>query len=319
MLKSWRDATLNLQLEVPEGYKREAMMPIQVSVQEIEREMNAYVPDPTEMDPGGQLPLQALTTVPLHREPYKTRRDQLYMMLRERNLVRLTGLLAHFLYWTVLGHLHTAARRLPETHRQALFTAIHEVCSEIEELKHTPWGVSIGLPLHLLMLKRGVLWAFTMQFPNLMKDENVVRNLIFRINVVFMRLLDPENRYSRLGIFDVSAQGIQLRRQLSLVEASQGWTTSQQTVAMLHRATTLTSSLIGEAACSHQTRRLLGKNVTTAILRKPDIKSPTSSREDLSQEWTKARRRAPREALQLRAAAVAPGQETQGQKEGEDA
>ena len=28
----------------------------------------------------------------------------------------------------------------------------------------------------------------------MMKDENVVRNLVFRINVVLMHLLDPENR-----------------------------------------------------------------------------------------------------------------------------
>merc|ERR1719460_853268 len=273
VLKSWRDATLDLALEVPDTYKREAILPIQLSVQEIEKETQAYVKD-------GQLPMQMLTVHSLHVEPYKARKAQLVASLQDRKQVRLIGLLSHFVYWTVCGHLHSAQRRLPEMHRQALFTAIHEVWSEIEELKHTPWGLSFGLPLHLLVLKRGVLWAFTTQYPTMMKDEAVVRNLIFRINVVLMHLLDPENRYSRLGIFDVSTQGIHLRRQLSLVEASHGWTSSQATNAMLHRATTLTSSLLGESAMAHQTRRLLAKNVTTAILRKADGK--TGSHEDLA-------------------------------------
>lgn len=285
VLKSWRDATLDLALEIPDGYKREAILPIQISVQEIEKETHAYVTD-------GQLPMQMLTVHSLHQEPYKARKEQLQNSLRDRKQVRLIGLLSHFVYWTTCGHLHSPQRRLPEQHRQALFTAIHEVWSAIEELKHTPWGVSFGLPVHLLVLKRGVLWCFTTQYQNMMKDENVVRNLVFRINVVLMHLLDPENRYSRLGIFDVSTQGIHLRRQLSMVEASHGWTSSQATNAMLNRATTLTSSLIGESAMAHQTRRLLAKNVTTAILRKADAKSSSQEelanpeQPDLSREWT---------------------------------
>ena len=38
------------------------------------------------------------------------------------------GLLAHFLYWTIFGHLHPS-KALPEQHKMALFTAIHTVRS----------------------------------------------------------------------------------------------------------------------------------------------------------------------------------------------
>lgn len=277
-LRSWRDPTFQMRLDVPgKEARRDVLLPIQILVGDLQQENDRYIK---------RLPLQMLTTVDLSDRKMRSRKQVILESLENPRQVRMMGLLAHFLYWTIFGHLHPS-KALPEQHKMALFTAIHTVWSEIEEMKHTPWGVSFGLPLHLLLLKRGVLYAFTHQYQSLFKDEQVLRGLIDRINVCFMRLLDPENQYSRLGVFDVTSEGIRLRRQLALVEASQGWTPSQQTVATLHRCTTLTSSLYKEGAEDPQTRRLLRKNTATAVIRAAgDGEAPEAA--ELSTDWTRS-------------------------------
>ena len=54
----------------------------------------------------------------------------------------------------------------------------------------------------------------TARYQSLFKDEQVLRGLIDRINVCFMRLLDPENQYPRfellLAIFHVTLLNVEL-------------------------------------------------------------------------------------------------------------
>jgi hypothetical protein len=251
-LQSWRDPKLSLELPVSDALRKEAGQPVQVAIADLDKELRSYV---TEC-----LPLGQLTTDPISSDSWRPRRRKLLRLLQQDQMVRLCGLLTHFTYWTALGHLSSG---LPDHYKHALFIAIHEVWSDIEKLKATPWGASFVLPVHLLVLKRCVIWCFQTQYPTLMKDTTWKQLCARTVNVITMRLLDPENRYSKLGIFEVSTAGIKLRRQLSLVEAKQGWTASQQTIATLHRASTLATTLLQDAL-DPQTRKLLAKSKSVA-------------------------------------------------------
>merc|ERR1719498_1875874 len=97
----------NCELKVPEEHVEDALEPVCVTFEAIHTEQMKYIHD--------RLPLELLTT---RKDPW------LFAALRERlgspEAVRLMGLLAHFLYWFVLGHLHPAGRRLPQMTSQSL-------------------------------------------------------------------------------------------------------------------------------------------------------------------------------------------------------
>merc|ERR1719265_2994916 len=164
----------------------EAKKPISLTTQELESECFAY----------------AVTRFPV--ELLTTRADiELFAAIREQLVteesVRLVGLLAHFLYWIVLEHIHEPSQRLPDQSKQSMVLTIQELWSLIQaparqrlgrrgELlsKDGPAGISFVIPAFMLCLKRGVEWCFTTSYKFIALDPATLTQLIDQINVLFM-------------------------------------------------------------------------------------------------------------------------------------
>merc|ERR1740138_1483532 len=113
------DVRLHPQIHVHEDFMAEAKKPISLIVSQMEEECFAY----------------AVTRFPV--ELLTTRADiELFAAIREQLVteesVRLVGLLAHFLYWIVLEHIHEPAKRLPDQSKQSLVLTIQELWSMIQ-------------------------------------------------------------------------------------------------------------------------------------------------------------------------------------------
>merc|ERR1719428_2342512 len=76
-----------------------------------------------------------------------------------------------------------------------------------------------------------------------MQDSGLQQKIAERINVLFMRLFDPDNTYARFGIFDGTGKAIMLSRKLGLMLSSQG-SSAARLHKRQHRATNLVRTLL---------------------------------------------------------------------------
>merc|ERR1712125_290448 len=101
----WQHLQSDQDIKVPSELREEALEPIVVTLDYIKMKLGDFAHD---------LPLELLTN----------RNDSaLFAPMRAQvvhsEAVRITGLLAHLLYWVVFKHLHAEEKQLPETSVQA--------------------------------------------------------------------------------------------------------------------------------------------------------------------------------------------------------
>merc|ERR1712218_694943 len=150
----------NMNIDVPEELRADMSRPIQMTLSTIRSEAINYI--------GSQFPLELLTT---REDPW------LFMSIRERlrcpEAVRLTGLLAHLLYWRCFAHLHPSIERLPTRTHHSLVLTIQELWSRLivpmrEKLgrrgellaRDAPSGIVFVNAAFLLAIKRGIEQVF---------------------------------------------------------------------------------------------------------------------------------------------------------------
>lgn len=251
VLTSWHAPHLQgeLKLEVPELLRQEVLQPITVTLDDIRKELAKFVQE--------YLPLELLTARRQERQFFEELRGE----LGSTRIVRLAGLISHFMYWNTLGYLHKE-RQLPESSKQSLFLTIHELWSSMEAgHKENPLGVSYVIPVSMLTLKWTTERCFGIQYPKFMADNALARNLIDRINVLFMRLFDPDCRFARFGAFDGTLKAIKLSRKLGLIQSQNGQNVVQRSLRKQHRATPLVHSVMREGGCiDPKTRALFCRN-----------------------------------------------------------
>jgi len=251
ILVSWHSPAFQgeLHIEVPEVLRQEVLQPISITVDEIYNETSKFVQE--------SLPLELLT-VRQHRKHYF---DEVRSQLVSNRISRLAGLLSHYLYWNTLGHLHHE-RQLPESSKHSLLLTIHEIWSTLEAgHKDSRMGVSFVLPALIIVLKWTVERCLTIQYPKLMVDEELHQQLLDRINVLFMRLFDPDCRYAYFGAFGGSSKASKLVRKLELIQAAMGEGNTKRTLHKLNRATPLLHKVVKEGGCiDPKTRALMSRN-----------------------------------------------------------
>lgn len=259
----WQSAELRgeLCLELPKDHRDEALSPISLTIEAIQAELKEYA------DHG--LPLPLLTHRPEIAGCGAVRR-----VLASERAARLVGLLAHLTYWTVLGHLHPQERRLPEPSKQSLVLTLQEVWATLRRpLTESPAGVSFVLPAVLLAVKRGVGRAFEVQYPKALADLAVASQLAFFINIIVMRLFDPDCTYARFAATSSDPGAIRLERRLGVVEAARGLGASRRVASRLNRATPVVHSLLGEEfGCrpgDARTRAMLQKSASDSAMHGP--------------------------------------------------
>lgn len=283
VLTSWHQPHLQgeLKLEVPDLLRQEVLQPINVTLDDIRKELSRLVMD---------LPLELLTA----RRHEKTFYEELRGELGSTRIVRLAGLISHFLYWNIFGFLHKE-RQLPETSKQSLFLTIHELWSSMEAgHKENPLGVSYVIPVSMLTLKWTVERCFGIQYPKFTADNALAQSLIDRTNVLFMRLFDPDCRFARFGAFDGTLRAIKLTRKLGLIQSQNGQGVTRRSLNKQHRATPLVHSVMKEGGCiDPKTRALFERTTKTpktiGVRRNPSPPSPVVARrpqqEQKMDEW----------------------------------
>jgi len=186
--------------------------------------------------------------------------ETLRLQLTSSRLSRLAGLLSHYLYWNTVGHVHHE-RQLPESSKHSLLLTIHELWSTLEAgQKDSPLGVSFMLPATMITLKWAVERCLTIQYPKFMVDEDLCQQVIDRINVLFMRLFDPDCRYAHFGALS-GTHSRHLVKNLELIQAAMGQSNTKRTLKMMNRATPLLRSLMKEGGCiDPRTRALMNRN-----------------------------------------------------------
>lgn len=257
------------ELQVPAEFMAEARQPIAMLLDTIREESVRYALY--------RFPVDLLTT---REDPelFAAVRGQ----LASEEAVRITGLIAHSLYWTVLGHVHEPAKRLPEPSKQSLLMTIQELWSMIQEparktlgrrgellSKDGPAGISFVIPAFMLAIKRGVEWVFQQEYPWIFKQAGIKRHLIDQLNVKFMRLFDPDCIYASFGALEASTKAIKLWHKLSVLKASMGITPATRITQQEYRTTPLMALLMrsdGGAPLDPKTRRWLAKSSSDPTL-----------------------------------------------------
>lgn len=289
VLTSWHAPHLQgeLKQDVPDLLRQEVLQPINVTLDDIRKELSKFVQE--------YLPLELLTA----RRQEKQFFEELRGELGSTRIVRLAGLISHFLYWNTFGYLHKE-RQLPETSKQSLFLTIHELWTSMEAgHKENPLGVSYIIPVSMLTLKWTVERCCAIQYPKFMADNGLTQQLIDRINVLFMRLFDPDCRFARFGAFDGTLKAIKLSRKLGLIQSQNGQSVTQRSLHKQNRATPLVRSVMADGGCiDPKTRALFGRNTkvskpTAQEAKGPAPPSPVAARppqqEQKMDEWKRVK------------------------------
>lgn len=255
-----------LDLRVPPQFKPQAQQPPTVTLDDVAQKLRKWVDE--------LAPLELLTS---RQDSASLRFDDLRGELRDQDVARLTGLLAHLLYWLMLG-AQCGDQRLSKSATQSILVVVYELWSKFErQSRESPLGVSFMLPCLMLTLKRGVERSFEQQYPGLMDDEELRQGVIDRINMLFMRLFDHDCLYARFGKFDGTGKGIQLSRRLDLLHMGNGNTHAKRLHSRTHRSTPLVRSLHSDGHVSDaRTRKILAQShlegavPSTSMLEVPD-------------------------------------------------
>jgi hypothetical protein len=177
--------------------------------------------------------------------------DKVRLVMKDDEVARLIGLLGHLLHWLALMPIRKEGPHLSESALQSLFVAIHETWSQFEKLyRDTKIGVSFVLPCLMLTVKRGIERCFEISYPTLMSNELLQQQTIDRINILFMRLFDPDSTYARCAKFDGEGKAIMLSKKLDVMMDKRGGTNVKRLHGKMHRSTPLVRAVLGLASTS---------------------------------------------------------------------
>mmetsp|Transcript_118730 Transcript_118730/g.221952 ORF Transcript_118730/g.221952 Transcript_118730/m.221952 type:complete len:645 (+) Transcript_118730:90-2024(+) len=269
--------------DVPEDLRTEALEPIIATEADIRKAASSFAEH--------RCPLELLT---VRRDP-----DFLASVRKQMpsdEVVRITGLMAHLLYWLLFQHLHHPAQRLPQSSHQSLLVTIHDRWAAlVATCTSLPSGVGFVLPILALTIKRGVRDVFAARYPRLCTPgAPLIQHLIDRINVLFMQLFDPDCTYARFGMLDQTREAAQLWRKLDLAMTGMGRGTATRMATRKNRTTPVLHALMGLEGSrpgNAKTRRLLSSSASDPALSRSNPPSARPRMEAWSQESIPRRER----------------------------
>ncbi|CAE8600346.1 unnamed protein product [Polarella glacialis] len=259
-----------LDIELPSSKAEVMLEALTIEMEQIRRNTQSWVQD--------QLPLELLSTRGRH-EPRLL--EKLRLSLCGPEMIQLTGLLSHLLYWLAFSCCRgSGLPRLAPSALQGLVSAAHELWVSLErKQRDTQLGVCLAMPCVLLTLKRGMERCFESQYPGLFGassgDWAHRQALVDRINTLLMRLFDPDCIYAKFGRLDAGLDApkkpnnaIALTRQLDLLAAAEGNSKTKRLHGRSNRATPLVRAALqagltgggGAGTNNPKTRNLLERS-----------------------------------------------------------
>ncbi|CAE8588363.1 unnamed protein product, partial [Polarella glacialis] len=305
VLVAWQSPELQSgQIQVPAEYVKDVKQPLCATLEHILAQVVDYVEN--------HFPLELLST---RRDPC------LFHAIREclqsSEFVRLTGLLAHFVYWNAFAHLHAPERQLTASTRQSLVLTAQELWSRASEPARTklgrkklscgptdsPAGMCFVIPVFLLVLKRGVEEVFKHQYKKFFADADigagVKAQLVDQINVTFMNLFDPDCAQVSFGALDSSMEAMKLWRKLHILQMKMGLTPATRSLARQSRPTPMMLLLMnGDGGpADPKTRKLLQKSSSDTVLAAVAGLPPLAEASPLAHGSPRGRGMAPRRVI----------------------
>lgn len=277
-LRPWQSSEIvaHPEADVPEDLCAEALEPITATEADIRKAAVDFAEN--------WCPLELLTT---RRDPEFLASVRQHMPSDE--LVRVTGLMAHLLYWVLFQHLHHPTQRLPQSSHQSLLVTIHDRWAAlVANCMSLPSAAGFVLPLLALTIKRGVRDVFAAKYLRLCTPgAPCFEHLIDQINVLFMQLFDPDCMYARFGLLDQTREGAQLWRKLDLAMVGMGWGTATRMTSRKNRTTPALNALMGldgSRPGNAKTRRLLVHSASDPALSRSDLAAAQLRTEAWKQE-----------------------------------
>ena len=184
-------------VNIAAAHIKEMMQPIEITVEEIASNLKHVVAS----FPKGMYP--AISEAERASE-YKAKKHTAVVKLFEGNLkqidcennARLIGIMAHFCYWTVFGHLHSIGIS-SEQQQQMFVTIIHLFNDKTSKLQRIFYK-----PLLILIVRIIVENVFVNAYKQFFSIplQNQIANQ--KIQSVITRLFDPEGYYSRFSFLE---------------------------------------------------------------------------------------------------------------------
>jgi len=222
-----------LTIAAPQEMLEEVLQPIRITLEDVKKNTSKWVDE--------QIPLDFLTS-----RKDEGLFDQVRATMKDPNVAKLTGLLAHLLHWVALMPLNSEGPHISESALQSLFVGIQELWSQFEKLyRDSKSGVSFVMPCLMLTIKRGMERCFEISYPTLMSNEMLQQQVLDSINTLLMRFFDPDCTYARFGKLDGEGKAIAITKRLDAIMASQGSTHTKRLHGRMFRATPLVKAVLG--------------------------------------------------------------------------
>jgi hypothetical protein len=123
---------------------------------------------------------------------------------------RLIGLLSHFIYWVIFGHVNP--NPLSSFHLKQLFISIMQCINTIEkENDRKKVFCSFIMPLILLTIRLEIETIYKNTYPQIMNDPESEPVAMRLISAVITEILDPKLYYSRFSFLESGKEAIDIK------------------------------------------------------------------------------------------------------------
>lgn len=129
--------------------------------------------------------------------------------IQSDRIARLTGLVSHFVYWCVFGHVNQMP--LDEYHLKQLFISIAQATSQLQVkywTKQRERFASFIMPMILLAIRVEMEVILKVNYPQFMDVKQNEEKVMRMVNGVITELLDPKIYYSRFSFLESGKEAI---------------------------------------------------------------------------------------------------------------
>lgn len=154
-------------------------------------------------------------------------------------MAKLAGLIAHFVYWLVLGKFNPLP--IDSYHKTLIFLSVQKTIDEIVAKYNTKKAfTTFFMPMVILAIRRVIDVIFHTKYPLLFTSPTASTLALNNISLLLTKLLDPNVLYSRFSSLESGSSAIAFKlRQHNL-------TKSRRVQDMFYTNSALISSLLGK-------------------------------------------------------------------------
>jgi hypothetical protein len=197
-------------------YLTELQSPIVTTIEEVQKDLYKFQKEfPKDSLPWIDVKIEGEENINLkntNSDKYQLKLSDVNNALKRINspdVARLIGLVSHFTYWWVFGHVNQIP--LDEYHKRQLFISITQVQSHVESSNIIKKGFTIfTMPMIILAVRTLVDHIFKNTYKLFYEEERHETIISKLINDVITILLDPNMFYSRFSFFESEKDAMRL-------------------------------------------------------------------------------------------------------------